>query len=220
MSDFLREIEEDIREERILILWRKYGNYLIGLALAIVIGTAGYTFWNYVKHKRQLESYASFTRAVRLMDHGKKEEALQSFQELVARGGGYGKLSQLYEGALQANPEDTYKKIAEQNASDPALGNLPKVLSAARGMDKPDVLSSLESLTAPHNAWAPLALELLAFADLKKGDQVKAAENYIKILNESYATLNERSRAGLMLSQMDIPAHLLQGELDQEEAPQ
>ena len=40
MSDFLREIEEDIQEERLYTLSRKYSNYVIGFALVIVLGTA------------------------------------------------------------------------------------------------------------------------------------------------------------------------------------
>ena len=57
MSDFLRELEEDIKEERIVNLWRKYGNLVIGIALAIVIGTVSYTLWMYFKHKSQLRSH-------------------------------------------------------------------------------------------------------------------------------------------------------------------
>ena len=63
MSDFLRELEEDIKEEKIVNLWRKYGNLVIGIALAIVIGTVGYTLWTYFKHKSQLRSHVSFSQA-------------------------------------------------------------------------------------------------------------------------------------------------------------
>ncbi len=212
MTDFFSELEEDIREERILNLWRKYGNYLIGLAVAIVIGTAGYTLWKYLMHKSHLQAQVSFSKAVDLMKQGKKEEALQAFQSLAQKGGGYGKMAQLYEAALLPNPEELYMKISLENAADPALKNLPKILMASRFPDNPAALASLESLTSPNNAWAPLSLELLAFSELKKGDQVKAAEQYIKILKEPYTTSNEQLRASLMLSQIDVPPYLLDEE--------
>jgi len=219
MSDFFRELEEDIREERMFVLWQKYGNYVIALAVAIVLGTAGYTLWNYWKHKGQLQAHVSFSEAVILMNQGKKPDALKAFQALAQDGGGYGKLAQLYEAALTSNPETLYTKIAQTNASDPALGNLPKVLSASRALDKPEALIELEPLTAPNNAWAPLSLELLAFANLKKGDEVKAAERYVRMIKEPYLTSNEQVRARMMLSQVDVPASLVEEELKKKAKP-
>ncbi len=216
MSDFFRELEEDIREERIIILWHKYGNYLIGLALAIVLVTAGYSFWKYWKTQHQLKGHISFSQAVNLMKQGKKNEALSAFQAIAKDGGGYGKLAQLYEASLLPNPEEVYTKIAQENASDPALGNLPTVLMGERMLSSQKVLNSLESLAAPNNAWAALSLELLGLADLKRGDDVKAAEKYVRILKERYITSSEKMRAGLMLSQLDIPPSLLTEELEKE----
>jgi hypothetical protein len=212
MSDFLRELEEDMREERIFVLWRKYGNYIIGLAFAIVLATVSYTLWQYFKHKSQLKSHVSFSSAVSLMGQGKKDEALKAFEALAKESGGYGKLSLLYEAALLPNSEDVYKKLARLALANPALGNLPKVLRAARELDNPSVLESLGSLTSPNNAWAPLSLELLALASLKKGDTVQAAEQYIRILKEPYSTPTEELRASLMLSQIDAPAFLFEQE--------
>lgn len=217
MSDFLRELEEDIHEEKIWNIWRKYGNYIIGLALAIVIGTVGYTLWQHFKHKKQLQSHVSFSSAVSLMKQGKKEEALHAFEAIAVEGGGYGKLASLYEAALLPNPEDVYKKISQKNASDPALSNLPKVLMAARALDNPAELEPLETLTSPNNAWAPLSLELLALVDLKKGDDIQAAKQYVRILKEPYATSTEQLRATLMLSQIDAPAFLLEQEMQKED---
>lgn len=219
MSDFFKELEDDIREERVYVLWRKYGNYIIGLAVAIVIGTSCYTLWNYLKYKSQLQSHVSFLGAVDLMKQGKKDEALKAFQTLAEEGGGYGKLAQLYEAALLPNPEDLYLKISQKNAADPALANLPKILLAARFPNNTKAVASLQSLTSPNNAWAPLALELLAFNNLKNGDEVKAAENFIKILKESFTTQNEQVRATLMLSQLDVPPSLLEEQVKNEVKP-
>ncbi len=219
MSDFFRELEEDIREERIFNLWNKYGNYLIGLALAIVMGTAGYTLWKYFKHRSQLHAHLSFSGAIELIKEGRKDDALKAFQSIAKEGGGYGKLAQLYEAALGPTSETLYTTISKENASDPALGNLPKILIASHNLDNSEALTSLESLTAPNNAWAPLSREILALADLKKGDDVKAATQYIKILKEPYSTSQEQWRASLMLSQIDVPSSLVEEEVEDEGQP-
>lgn len=206
MSDFLKEIEEDIHEERIINFWRKYGNLIIGIALAIVLGTVAYVIWQYMKGKTQMRRHDAFTQAVGLMSKGQKEEALKAFQALGTESGGYAKLAQLYEASLIANPETLYNKIAQENVADPALSKLPKILNAARSLDKPEALAPLESLTAPGNAWAPLSLELLALADVKRGDSVGAAKQYIRLLKEETLTSDEKLRASMMLSQLDVPA--------------
>lgn len=215
MADFFTELEEDLREEKIYTLWKKYGNYVIGLALLIILGTVGHTLWGYFKNKRQAQVYTEYSQAVALVKDGKKDEALKAFQALAKEGGGYGKLSQLHEAALVPQPEEIYKNLSQENVEDPALGNLPKILSASRSLNNM-ALESLESLTAPNNAWAPLSLELLALADLKRGEDVKAAERYIRILKEPYTTSYEQVRAQMMLSQIDVPPHLLQEALKEE----
>jgi hypothetical protein len=212
MSDFLRELEEDIQEEKILNLWHKYGNYVIGLALAIIIATAGYTLWQYLKQRSQLQAHGTFSEAVKLYKGGKKEEALKSFQDIAKDGGGYAKLARLYEAALLSDPRDAYDDMAQKNATDPALGNLPKILLAARELNSRAALGDIQSLAAPNNAWAPLAHELLGFADLKKGDEVAAAKNFVVILKEPYASQHEQVRASLMLTQIEVPASLLETE--------
>lgn len=215
MSDFFKELEEDIREERIMNLWHKYGNYVIGLALAIVIGTAGYVIWQHMKHKAQLKRHMSFSQAVTLLQQGKKEEALKAFHELAEERGGYAKLAQLYEASLIPDPEELYAKIAQQNAADPALSKLPKLLMAARALNNTTALMAIEPLSAS-KAWAPLSLELLALANLKRGNEIEAAKLYIQILKRSSITSDEKARAEMMLSQLDVPSSLWEAETESE----
>lgn len=212
MNDFIKELEEDIREERILILWNKYGNYLIGLALSIILVTIAYVLWQYISHNRQEKRFLTFSHALELKNQGKAEEAIKAFQELAQNGGGYGKLAQLYEAALVSTPEPFYIKISQQNPADPALNKLPKLLVAARSLEKTEALTALEPLAAPNNAWAPLSLELLALSHVKRGDQTKAAKLYIQMLKESTLTPDEQLRAEMMLSQLDVPPSLWEEE--------
>ena len=62
-SDVLfQEIEDDLRQEQTNKLWTDYGKYIVGAALALVIGVAGFQGWkNYDLEKRQVagETFAS-----------------------------------------------------------------------------------------------------------------------------------------------------------------
>jgi len=49
MSDdsFIREVDDELRTERVQNIWKKYGKLLIAGAAAVVIGTAGYRSYQY-----------------------------------------------------------------------------------------------------------------------------------------------------------------------------
>ena len=42
MSDILRQVDEDLRKDRLLVLWKKYGYYLIGIIAVLIIFVIGY----------------------------------------------------------------------------------------------------------------------------------------------------------------------------------
>ena len=45
MADIFREVDEEVRRDKALEFWSKYQNYLIGLAIVIVLATAGWRLW-------------------------------------------------------------------------------------------------------------------------------------------------------------------------------
>ena len=47
MSDdsFIREVDEELRSDRVQEFWNKYGKLVIGVAVAIVVVTGGYRFY-------------------------------------------------------------------------------------------------------------------------------------------------------------------------------
>lgn len=49
MSDLLREVDDVMRQERLALIWKEYGNTIIVVLIAIILGTAGGSFyksWN------------------------------------------------------------------------------------------------------------------------------------------------------------------------------
>ena len=60
MNDFINEINQDMREERWRRLWRRYGIYLIGAALAVVLfvaGRQGYVAWQESSRNSAADAY-------------------------------------------------------------------------------------------------------------------------------------------------------------------
>ena len=65
-EEFVREVDEDLKEERNIKLWKKYLPYIFSISFGIVLFTSGYVIWdNYsIKSRQQLGD--DFTAAVEL----------------------------------------------------------------------------------------------------------------------------------------------------------
>ena len=64
MSDILRQVDEDLRKERLSNLWKKYGIYFIAVITIIVVTTIGFQFKVYSDksdNEKLVEMYISST---------------------------------------------------------------------------------------------------------------------------------------------------------------
>ena len=66
MTDIFQEVSEDMRREKAQKLWAKYGNYVLGGALAVVIGVSGYVAYQHYLKQQAEATGARFQQAVRL----------------------------------------------------------------------------------------------------------------------------------------------------------
>ena len=71
MSDIFREVEEDVRREKLVKFWKAYGDYLIALAALFIIGIAGWQLWQrYEARQRDAASTAFIPSSRSIMVFG------------------------------------------------------------------------------------------------------------------------------------------------------
>src|SRR6476620_8362432 len=88
MSDIFREVDEDIRREQYKKLWDRFGIYVIGLAVLIVVLTAGYRGWVYWQDRQAQAAGDRFLAALQLATDGKHTEAEAALATIAADGTG------------------------------------------------------------------------------------------------------------------------------------
>ena len=78
MSDdsFIREVDEELRSDRMQNIWKRYGKLIIAIAIAIVVVTAGYRFWLSYSKGEAAKSGDVFLEAVELSNDGKHDDAI------------------------------------------------------------------------------------------------------------------------------------------------
>jgi hypothetical protein len=213
VSDIFREVDEDVRAQEYVRLWKTYGKYVIAGMVAIVVGTAGSVAWrNYTTEKMRAEG-DKYAAAKALLDQGKYADSALAFETVGKESGaGYALVARLQaaEALIRAGKTDeavkAYDAIAADGSYDKVYRDLATLSSVMQQLDTGDpaaLKARLETLNTEENAWRFSAQEMLAALALKTG-QPDTAKDLFKGLSESAtAPAGIRDRAKEMLSAMD-----------------
>jgi hypothetical protein len=208
LSDIFREIDEELRRDSLAQLWKKYGNYVIGLAVLIVFVTAAVVGWRTYQDKQREAQGGEYAAALDLAHQGKDSDAAAAFASLAQKAdAGRAVLARFEEAASKVNSGDVpgaiaaYDQLAGDNSVGSAFRDAATMLSARYTIDKGDpqaAIAKLQPLTAATNAWHGLALELTAMAELKSGDNTKAQKDFDALGKDTTAPQAVRQRAAAM----------------------
>ena len=119
MSDdsFIREVEEELRSDRLKGFWDRFGTYIIAAAVIVVIATAAWTGYEYYTESRANASGDRFLAALNLANEGKSDEALAALQKLEADGyGAYPVLARMRAATVLQDKGDAAGAVAAFDA--------------------------------------------------------------------------------------------------------
>lgn len=204
----LQEIDEELRHERYAKLWQRYGNVVIGAAVLLVVGVAGYQGWRHYDVTTRQALGEKFTIAMQAETAGKLDDAAKQFATLAAEGrAGYAVLARLQEASLagrkgdRAKAASLYKSIAADNGVDAIYRDLAVVLGAMNEIDTaaPEELKTrLMPQTVDTKPWRFTARELVALLAQKAGQKEEAAKLFKALAEDTAAPQGVRARAGDM----------------------
>jgi hypothetical protein len=207
VSDIFREIDEELRRDNFLKLWSRYGRYIIGAAVFVLVVAGGIVAWRDHQLSERRAQSARYASALSLARDGKEADAVKVFAEIAHEGNGYAILAVFEEAALLAKSGDreaaaaAYDRIAAKGELDPTFRDLAVLLSVVQRMPEADpqtTIDRLTPLTASGNAWRPSALELTALARLKSGDKSGALNLFKSLADDAATPQSLRARAAEM----------------------
>lgn len=210
MSDdsFFREVDQELRQDQAKAIWERYGTYIVGAAVAIVLVTAAWVGFDYWRTSRANASGDAYSQALDLARDGRTDEAKAALADLERDGyGSYPVLARLRTATLHAEAGDRAAAVEGFDAV-AADGSVPQpVRDMARlraGLllvddgEYGDVSSRVEALAVETNALRHSAREALALAAWKAGNVTDAATLFDQITDDQGAPQNIRRRAELM----------------------
>jgi hypothetical protein len=204
VSELFDEVDEDVRREQFKKLWDKYSILIIAAALLVIAGVGGWRGYQYVETKKAAEAGAAFDKAVELSEQNKHTEAEAAFNSLAATApAGYRLLARMRAaGEVASRDPQAAAKLYEDIAADRGIAALDQQLAKVRAAQLlvetstyPDLLSRLESETAPTAAFRHSARELLALSAWRANDMTSARKWLDMIANDGETPPGMRSRA-------------------------
>lgn len=209
MSDIFREVDEDLRHERYKRLWDRFGVYVIGLAVLIVVGVGGYKAWEWWERSQAQATGDRFLSALELSDAGKHEEAITALEAIAAAGSGDYPMLAVFrsagEEAAAGNTEAAvkdYDAIVARRDLPPLVGDLARIRAAMLLSDTlgPEELQSrIGDLADTGNPWRHSAREILGLAAYRVGDYATARKYFNEIADDQESGQGVKQRAQLML---------------------
>jgi len=206
VSDIFREIDEELRRDNFLKLWSRYGRYVIGLAVLILLIAGGVVAWRDHQLSDRRAQSTRYASALSLLREGKDAEAAKVFAAIAEESGGYAALAPFEEAELLAKSGDrkgavaAYDRIAAAGV-DPAFRALAVLFSVMHGMPDSDphaAIDRLAPMTVVGNPWRASALELTAILRMQSGDKSGALDLYKNLADDLAAPQDLRARAAEM----------------------
>ena len=209
MADIFREVDEEVRREKLKQLWDRYAPLIVAVAFLIVAGIGGWRAYQWWEAKQAAEAGATFEAAVNLVSEGKHAEAEAAFSRIGKEGSsGYRVLARLRQAAEVARTDPSaavkaYDALASDSGVSAVLQDLARIRAAMLLIDTAsldEIRNRVEPVTASGRAFRHTARELMAFAAWRAGDAAATKRWYEMIVTDPETPQGTRTRTEMLMA--------------------
>lgn len=206
-----REIDEDLRADRLRNLWRRFGPYIIGAAVAVVLLVAVNEGWSWWQQTNAARSSDALYVALDAAKAGDMKKALDALGPVEKEGSGqYPALAKFAEASYLEKQGKIKDAVAiydglSGSLSELRLRELALVLAAFDLVDSGDVSgveTRVNGLIASGSPFAADGREALGLAQYKAGDLDKALATLQAVNNDANAPSALRARISVYTAQL------------------
>lgn len=214
-SAFYREIDEDLRRERMIAFWKRYGGLIAGVALLLALIAVGYQGWRYWQGKEATEAAELYGQAIAQLEAGDTAAANTVFGTIAGEyKNAFGTLALLQQAAVAASEgrrEDAaraYQQVAMDNGAEATYRDLARILGASNGIgilgdnEIDQLLNPLRSSVG----WRYAAEELAAYQAINRGDKAMATTLLSGLAENPQVSMVTRQRVGEMMKAFQLTA--------------
>lgn len=225
MADLFKEVDEDLRREKLEKLWKKFAPLIIGAAVIFIGGMAGRVYWLDYQEQQRIAESDRYQAALLELTTGREREALDALQGIaVTSQYGYDLLADLQAASLLIQERrvdeglSTYESISSNADFDQRYRDYAALLAGMVVLDQTrydEAAVRLEPLAYGAGYWAYSARELLGLMAMERKDWAGAEATFLEISLDPEAPAELQGRAREYLQMIDVKkpqTSLIEGE--------
>lgn len=207
-DSFVQEVDESLRQDRMLKVAQRYGPWFGGVVVLFLLGLIGWQVWNGMRVNAAREQSGAYMAALDLARDGNLDGAKQEFERLRDEGPStYRVMARMHHAAVLQEQGDLEAALAEfeaaaEAADDPLMretAQLRAAYIAAETQDFDSLQARLQPLIASESRLSYLARELLAIEAWEAGDANLARETLqnLSLAFDAPEAVRQRAQVGL-----------------------
>ncbi len=206
---FVNEVDESLRQDRMLGFARRFGPYLIGVFVLIIAAVGGWQVWQHQRIEGARRHADAYHAAQLMVQEGNFDGAKTEFERLSNEGPQtYRVMARMEHAAILSTQGDLEAALAEfdaaaEAATDPTMRESAQLRAAYIAADTQDfaaLRTRLQPLIDSDTRVSYLAKELLAIEAWEAGDLTLARDTLQELTLAFEAPDSMRQRAQVALS--------------------
>lgn len=215
---FVQEVDEKLREERMMDLAKRWGPLVGGVVLVFLLAVGGWQWWSHNRISQARAHADEYVAAQALAREGNLEGAKAAFAALRDKGPGvYRAMARMEHAALLTEEGDLEAALAEfdaaaEQASDPTMRDTARLRAAfiaAEIQDFASVQQRLQPLIESDSSFSFMARELLGVEAWEAGqtDLARTTLEGLSLALDAPQAVQERARIALsVIGPAEAPA--------------
>ena len=215
-EQFAREVDEELRREEALALWKRWGKLIVAAVVAALLALAGWLYWQSHREALAGEQGVKFNQAMDDLGANRAAKATPQLAELATSGSpGYATLAKFTQAdiALQKDDLKGAAKLFADIANDGAIAQPMRDLALVRqtnaefdALQPQVVIDRMRPLAVKGNAFFGSAGEMTAIAHLRMNRKDLAGRLFGQIARDDTVPASIRQRAVQMAGVLGVDA--------------
>ncbi len=211
MVDLLDEVRDDLKDEQVFYIIKKYSSFVFTLMAAVIIGVALKLWWLSYNENKSYKEGGDFVTALMKVQSRNTADGIKLFQQLATSGStNYAALADLHVAAYNLHNNEIDKALTEYSALSnnsgyaDVLRQYSSLMQIKGELNKPNadkvkLRDQLDTYLQRDGVFKYTAMELMAMLYIDMGEGVKARAELLAIKDAPEAPENMKDRAGQIL---------------------
>lgn len=207
---FIREIDEELKNEKLKKIWDKYGLFIIIFIIAAISAAVSFETFKSWNEKRNQEFSDTYAYALNLQNQGRYAEAMEVLDKLQkSKKAIYSDIAEIQMANIMVEQNKIEEAIAvlenvvKDKDFNPQMKEIATIKLASYKLDyapSEEIQEMLTPLVRQNGVWTNIAKEMLAMLAVRDGDLDRAKTLYQEISVAANTPESLKARAQDMLN--------------------